>query len=364
MNRLLVFAFLGVLTCCACAQVVDTTVCDVLKNPSSFNGKTIRVKGTVFSGFDQFIVKGEGCGQRVNAIWLSYPEGTKAKAGPAAMLQLQPAHNFSGTATAVKRAPVTLDKNKDFKQFDSLLSTPAKANGLCLGCVRYEVGATLVGRLDGEEPAIHRGSSGKITGISGFGNLNAYGARLVIQSVADVTPQEIDYAKGAKTGGGNGTTVAEDFGSTDLQAEGKRAIDAFGKQGDDNGVMVGFTPNENASKAEGNRSENSPDGVIYDCEFDSNRLKGPLMSVAMTHMGEHVADLRSPEAGLESASPYQLEFRAWVTTILGAIGAKQKDVTVTGGYLLWDAGWSNEAINTNTAVALTGFLTHEVMLAR
>ena len=58
---------LALLVCaCACglyAQVVDTTVCDVLKNPKSFDGKIVRIKGTVVAGYDEFIVKDAGgCG--------------------------------------------------------------------------------------------------------------------------------------------------------------------------------------------------------------------------------------------------------------------------------------------------------------
>ena len=34
------------------AQVVDTTVCDVVKKPETFNGKMVRIKGTVVAGFD------------------------------------------------------------------------------------------------------------------------------------------------------------------------------------------------------------------------------------------------------------------------------------------------------------------------
>lgn len=195
MKRLFVPALRCATACCLHAQAVDTTVCDILKNPQSFNGKTVRIKGTVAAGFDQFIVKGPDCGQQVDAIWLAYPEGTKSKSGAAAMLQLQPARNFGGTVTAPVRTPVSLDKNKDFKQFDSLLSTPYKGDATCLGCVKYEVNATLVGRLDGTVAGLKRDSAGKIVSISGFGNLNAYSARLVLESVSDVTAQEIDYSK-------------------------------------------------------------------------------------------------------------------------------------------------------------------------
>ena len=178
------------------AQVADTTVCDVLKNPTAFDGKIVRIKATVAAGLDQFVLKGPGCGHYVNAIWLSYPEGSKGKAGPADLLQVQMARNFTGTVPAVARTPVTLDKSKDFKQFDSLLSTPHKGAAMFLGCNRYEVTATLVGRLDGVEDAgVRRDAAGKIVGVSGFGNLNGYKARLVLQSVSEVTPQEADYTK-------------------------------------------------------------------------------------------------------------------------------------------------------------------------
>jgi hypothetical protein len=59
------------------AQVIDSTFCDVLANPQSLDGIIVRVKGTVIAGFEEFVVKDAGCGQSINAIWLSYPEGSK-----------------------------------------------------------------------------------------------------------------------------------------------------------------------------------------------------------------------------------------------------------------------------------------------
>src|ERR1700688_1371869 len=135
------------------AQVVDASVCEILANPVSFDGKMVRIMGTVAAGFDEFIIQGPGCNQLVNAIWLSYPEGTKGKAGPAAFVQLQLGRNNPASAPSITRTALSLDKNKDFKEFDSLLSASAKASGMCLGCVRSKVAATLVGRLDGVKDA-------------------------------------------------------------------------------------------------------------------------------------------------------------------------------------------------------------------
>ena len=156
------------------------------------------------AGFDEFILedaKDPNCGFQVDGIWISYPHGTKGKAGPVAMVTIQPARNFSGKLTPPTRTPVTLQKDKEFKQFDSLLAqTHQKGAEVCLGCTRYNVTATLVGRLDGvADASIKRDASGKITGFGGFGNMNAYPARLVLQSVSDVTPKEIDYSKVEET---------------------------------------------------------------------------------------------------------------------------------------------------------------------
>src|ERR1039458_10332061 len=200
------------------AAPVDTTVCDVVKKPELLNGKIVRIKGTVFAGFDEFAIKDAtdpNCGFPVNAIWLAYPAGTKGKAGPAAMLQIQPARNFTGKVPPPAPTPEPLDKSKDFKQFDSLLAQRhEKGADMCLGCMRYEVTATLVGRLDSVADAtLKRDASGKIVGFGGFGNMNAYPARLVLESVSDVTPKEIDFSKndeatkGGATGGGNGVDM-------------------------------------------------------------------------------------------------------------------------------------------------------------
>ena len=366
MKRLVSIAFVLAFSCCLHAQIVDATVCDVLKNPRSFNGKIVRVKGTVSAGFDHFVVKGAECGQRIGGIWLSYPEGSKAKAGPAAVLQLQPARNFGGTVASIERPPVQLDKNKDFKQFDSLLSTPYKGGGMCLGCVRYEVSATLMGRLDGVDAGLQRDSAGKIVGIAGFGNLNAYSARLVLQSVSDIASHEIDYSKpSAGSSPESAATVASEFSSgAPLADQPKRAIKAFGEAGDDNGVNVAFRTNEAVGKDDAKGSGNSPDGVLFNCSFDSERLKGDQMGRAMTHMGEHIADLRNPEPGVAKAGLYQLEYRAWIATALGAIGAGQKTLMLPGGYTIWNSAWSKEALNKNTQDALAGFLGAEELLTR
>jgi hypothetical protein len=378
MKCYLALGLMCLLSCSLHAQAVDATVCDILKNPTSFNGKIVRVKGTVSAGFDQFVVKGVGCNLPVSDLWLSYPEGTRAKSGPAAMLQLQPARNFSGTFTPVERAPVHLEKNKDFKQFDNLLSTPYRSGGMCLGCVRYEVDATLVGRLDGTTPAMRRNDAGKIVAIDGFGNLNRYAVRLVLQSVSDVVSHEVDYSKIAPiTKSDTFQEVDSDAVETAHQAAHAfgagtfagdqigRAADAFGKPDDDNGVIVSSRDlNEVTARSEQKSSHDSPDGVIYTVTIDELRMKGDAMARAIVHMGVHVADLRSPPPDKANLGLYDLEYRAWTITVLDVLAAGQKTLTVSGGYLLWNLGWTPTDRNKAMDDGLKAFLTKQELLSR
>jgi hypothetical protein len=372
MKRLLIFCLFplcSVLANCAQAQTVDATVCGILANPSSFDGKMVRIKGAVVAGFDEFAITDSSCNQPINAIWLAYPEGTKAKSGPVAFVQIQLGKNNPVSAPSANRAPVKLDKNnKDFKQFDALLSTPPKSGGMCLGCVRYAVTATLVGRLDGtKEAGLARDVSGKIIGASGFGNLNQYAARLVLQSVSDVSSQEIDFSKAAaaarsdaQSGDAGGDPVAaahqaaRALGPAGAQVE--RAAAAFGKEGEDNGVQIDFgIPNELPKNDNAKGDRNSPDGLLFNCVFDVDHLKGSALSVAIAHIGAHIADTREPQSA--GMNPYEVESRAWQVTILSAVGNRQSTLTLPGGSLGWNSAWPNEDRTKMVNDAVNKFLT-------
>ncbi|HWT88632.1 MAG TPA: hypothetical protein VN454_07490 [Candidatus Angelobacter sp.] len=341
------------------SQVVDATPCEILSNPQSFDGKIVRVKGVAVAGFDEFAIQDASCKQAVNAIWLAYPEGTKGKAGPAASMRLQLAKNSPAVAENSSRTPVMLNKNKDFKDFDKFLSTQAKTDGLCPGCVKYSVAGTFVGRLDGaKDVGLLRDAGGKVMGIGGFGNLNRYTARLVLQSVAEISPQEIDYAKGGVAAPdstpGSGSFVPE----SPMRDQLKRASDAYGAPGEQNGVLVGFgVPNEiRKDDSTKSTSANSPDGILYDAMFDSDRLKGPALEVAMSHMGAHISDLRSTSAAIQGASLYGFEFRAWQTSAVSALASKTKALVLPGGYVIFSQSWSNPELVKNINGGVASFL--------
>lgn len=366
-------------SCPSIAQITDASVCDILANPQSFDGKIVRVKGTVAAGFDEFVIKGSGCGQPVNAIWLAYPEGTKAKAGPLAVVQLQLGRNNSAPAANANRASVKLDQNQDFQQFDSLLSTPYKSHGMCLGCGRYTVTATLVGRLDGtKNPGLMRDAGGKVSAVNGFGNLNQYSARLVLQSVSEVKSQEINYSSAEATKGDSGVssggsdpfatvrqaTKAFPAGSSS-QSLLERAAAAFGEPGASNGVEVGFgTPNQVPENDAAKGAHDSPDGLLFNCTFDSDRLKGAAMSRAIGHVGTEIADVRNPQAGSADPGLYHFEYRAWATTVLSGLAFGQKTLTAPGGYVLWNSNWPSADRSRMMNEAISKFLTEWGSLAK
>jgi hypothetical protein len=394
MKRFIVL--IGLILACECglhaqaaapaAGPVDVNVCDVVKSPASFDGKMVRIKGTVVAGFDEFIIKDStdpNCGFQENGIWLSYPQGSKAKSGAVAMVTVQPAHNFAGSWKAPARTPVTLDKSKDFKQFDSLLTqSHQKGADMCLGCAHYEVTATLVGRLDGVANAmLKRDTSGKVVGFGGFGNMNAYPARLVLESVSNVTPKEIDYSKTDAITKGDSSTPPPGSGSgfddplalaqqvaSHISAgpgadEAKKALAVFPKSREQNGVSLVYGVS-NEVPPEEPAAKDSPDGVLYTCTLNRDRLQGGSLAVALFHVGKHVVDLRGPKPGNEDAPLYIQENDSWVITSIAAIVGGQKYMTLPGAYLFWNVAWPADERNDKMGAALKDYLNNEAMLGQ
>lgn len=363
------------------AQVMDTTVCAVIKNPQSFDGKTVRIKATAVAGFDEFILKDGDCGAQVNGIWLDYPAGTKGKAGPVALLEIGPARNFAGKYAAPARAAVALERSKDFKQFDSWLAQPhSTESGLCLGCARNEVTATFVGRLDGVADAtLKHDASGKIVGLGGFGNMNAYPARLVLQSVSEVERKEEDYSSAdAATRDDQAPPLSAEANKHDPIAAAQKLAgtmgtepagvaaqkDAavYGKPGDQNGINVRFgAANEAAPEVLG--TDDSPDGVLFNCTFNMDRLHGNALSVALVHLGQHISDLRALSAD-EFAPAFGLEYNAWVVTASVAVGAGERYITLPGGTVFFAMNWPAADRESKMNDALTNFLTKEALLSK
>ena len=98
----------------------------------------VRLRATVASGFEAFGIRdpSDKCGM----IWLTCPGG-----GPVASASFGPA------TPNLQRPPVKLKSDRHLKQFQKLLDAemyPRTRGNICMACTRYEVTATMTGRLD------------------------------------------------------------------------------------------------------------------------------------------------------------------------------------------------------------------------
>jgi hypothetical protein len=146
---------------------IPTSICEVSRNPAFFDGKVVSLRAIVASGFEVFAIRSpdEHCG----GMWLEYSEG-----GPTASTSI--------AVSRQSRAQVTVLKDRNFKRFQSLLSAemhPRTRGIMCMDCHRYEVSATMIGRVDYAGEQI------------GYGHMNSYKLQFELISVSEVTPKDL-----------------------------------------------------------------------------------------------------------------------------------------------------------------------------
>jgi hypothetical protein len=107
-------------------------------------------------------------------------------------------------------------KDRNLKRFEKYTSAAYRkigGKGICMQCPKYEVEATLTGRLDVAADTVPEGlwkdklgmlhdQSGKFVGEAGFGHPPMQKYRLVIESVSDVAARELPKPKVPKDEGG------------------------------------------------------------------------------------------------------------------------------------------------------------------
>jgi hypothetical protein len=129
------------------------------------------------------------------------------------------------------------------------------------------------------------------------------------------------------------------------------------EEGEDNGVQVGFGVSNEVPRDDGSKGSNaSPDGLLFNCTFDMERLKGDALSKTISHVGTHIADVRGKQSSAPEANLYDLEYRAWQTTVLSAVSTQRKTLTLPGGFLVWNSSWSADERNKMADQAISKFL--------
>ncbi len=362
----LALAFIAVVRAHAQAAIVEATPCDVLSRPVDFNGKTVRVSGTVQTGLDDFVLRAPGCSgtplSSPQAIWIDYPRGAHGKAGPAMRIALA----VSGTAAPVPPAAV-LVRSPDFERFDAALSAPLPARGLCLGCAKTAVTATLVGRIDAVPVARIVRTGARYSSAAGFGTLNRYRARLVLESVSNVTEKSNDFQPASAeleavrhTLSGDPFKIAnrlpEAFlNGTAVYGQVRRAAVVYGAPGaEPSGIMVSYgPPNEDTEAEDLAAAASAPGGLLIHVTLDRARLPMDALVYAVFYAGAIAADLREPG---EPSAHLQLEQHALETTLLAAVAGHAKNLVLPSAAVLWNDEWAPADRQRLSDVAITRFL--------
>ena len=331
-------------------SAVEATPCDVLSRPMDFNGKTVRVSGTVQTGLDDFVLRAPGCAGTLlsspQAIWIDYPRGTHGKAGPAMRIALA----VSGSTMPVPAA-AALDRGRDFERFDTALSAPLPARGLCLGCAKTAVTATLTGRVDAVPVARIVRSGARYSSAPGFGSLNRYRVRLVLQSVSNVVEKDNDYQPASAelavvrhTLSGDPFKVANRMpaaflNGTAVYGQVRRAAVVYGTPGGDNtGITVSYgPPNEDTEADDVAAAAAAPGGLLIHVTLDRDRLPMDALIYAVFYGGSIAADLREPG---EPSAHLELEQHALETVLLAAIAGNAKNLVLPTGAVLWNDEWA------------------------
>lgn len=174
---------------------IETSVCEILENPSSFNNKLVKVRGHVSVSFEYSTLEGEGCS---DALWFALADGS----GPPGLVITV---NGSGKAggknskgAPVRPVTVKLVRDSHFEKYEHYMTVKAEGRP-CMSdltqptppnCDVDRVTATFTGRIDSVSKVIHaahlKRSPDADHDFKGFGQMGMFDAQLVLQSVEDV----------------------------------------------------------------------------------------------------------------------------------------------------------------------------------
>lgn len=163
---LAVVGVLGIALCCALRgqdRVHNVDLCDLAAHPMDFNGQMVRVRGSLESTIETYVIAKAGCA----AIPLEYPALVTPKPG------------FS------------LEKNAALRRLENMQRANSKQMqclGSCPKGTYYDpITATVIGRVDAvQESSVQRPPLQR----RGFGDKRASAVRIIVRSYAKVEGHE------------------------------------------------------------------------------------------------------------------------------------------------------------------------------
>jgi hypothetical protein len=188
--------------------LVETTVCEILKEPSAYNNRLVRLRGYVRASFEYSILLDAACPG--NGIWFTFADGSV----PPGLVAMVTGKGTPGGADSNGRVtppiPVRLVKDSNFEELQHYLALSAKgercaeepiSNSLP-ACTTYRVTATFTGRLDGVSKEVHaahlkRTPQSNFDG-KGFGHMGLFDAQIVVQSIENVLAEDESLIRESK----------------------------------------------------------------------------------------------------------------------------------------------------------------------
>jgi hypothetical protein len=164
---------------------VDTTVCSVLKNPSAFNNKLVRIRAYYWGNFENSTLNDNRCR---GSIWLRYAGGTAPPSFGTYVSTVYMPGSEDSKGKRILPIPVALVRDSRFERFEALVRENRPLVVPLIGDPDGKVTATFIGRIDGVSAEVHQFLKGQPPGrawLLGFGHLGGYEAQLVLQSVGD-----------------------------------------------------------------------------------------------------------------------------------------------------------------------------------
>jgi hypothetical protein len=176
---------------------LDSTVCKIGDDPSSFNNKLVNVRGHVQASFEYSMLLDESCPEK--ALWFLFADGS---APPGLEVMLNGKARPGGKDSAgriVGPVPVQLVRDSNLELLEHYWALSAKGAACAEGpppadlppdCTTYRVTATFTGRIDSisrqVQEARRKRKNREGTDWKGFGHMGIFDAQIVVQSVEQV----------------------------------------------------------------------------------------------------------------------------------------------------------------------------------
>jgi hypothetical protein len=165
-------------TASAQSDPLDTTICEINKNPAAYSGKTLRIRGFLSLGFEDFTLHSKEC-DRGPSIWLMYADD-KAR-----MTYFARTHGSWAKAIVYQGESYPLLNDENYQSLIQLTGAWETHKPV------YQVTATLTGVFFAQVTKRYR--SGQLLPDTGYGHEGCCHL-FVITAVSEVTPVRQDYS--------------------------------------------------------------------------------------------------------------------------------------------------------------------------